>query len=290
MKSTVITFGVLFSFVFCSCGGKATGQTNEVISDSLTYYYSKGDWKNAAIWLEKAESKNIKNLSLVKAEILGGQGHYDDAIKVVHDALNTPESADNKHMFYNTLGGIYWLKGDKNNAVKSYQEAIKINPNYARPYIFLGELFAQDGETKEAIENYLSAVRLFAEHNVADETITYSTAVTKLDSSNIEGYKYLQYGFFMKKDYEKIVSVGFKIDDLCVKQGNKVEEYANMYFIGMALNKLEKYKEAIVCLKHAANDSQTLQEYRREIALEFCTAYEALDNKKEVEFWEQYAK
>lgn len=57
MKSTVITFGVLFSFVFCSCGGKATGQTNEVISDSLTYYYSKGDWKNAAIWLERQNPK-----------------------------------------------------------------------------------------------------------------------------------------------------------------------------------------------------------------------------------------
>ncbi len=77
MKSTVITFGILLSSVFCSCGGKTAGLTNEVISDSLTYYYSKGDWKNAAIWLDKAESKNIKNLSLVKAEVLGGQGHYD---------------------------------------------------------------------------------------------------------------------------------------------------------------------------------------------------------------------
>ena len=57
-------------------------------------------------------------------------------------------------MLTNNLGIAYERSGMNTEAIESYRQAIKINPDYAEAHYNLGIAYERSGMDKEAIESY----------------------------------------------------------------------------------------------------------------------------------------
>ena len=71
------------------------------------------------------------NLSMLKGDALYAQGKYDEAIKCYDEAIRIdPKSY-----------GLWWIKGKAlymqgmfDEAIEAYDKAIELDPNYANPW------------------------------------------------------------------------------------------------------------------------------------------------------------
>ena len=61
---------------------------------------------------------------------------------------------------HNNLGEVLQKQGRLNDALNSYQQAIKINPDYPYTYHNLGYFFQEKGKFEEAIEAYKKALNI----------------------------------------------------------------------------------------------------------------------------------
>jgi tetratricopeptide (TPR) repeat protein len=70
------------------------------------------------------------------------------------------ENPDLKSVAYLNTGVISFLEGNPNLAIKYYQSAIQLSPDYAKAYFNLGASYYKIGELRKAEEAFLEAIRL----------------------------------------------------------------------------------------------------------------------------------
>ena len=68
----------------------------------------------------------------------------------------TSPSSPNTH---NNLGDVYGRNGDKQAALKEFQRAIELKPNYGDAYHNLANTYAELGQPDKAVENYQNALK-----------------------------------------------------------------------------------------------------------------------------------
>ncbi|MDR1381052.1 MAG: tetratricopeptide repeat protein [Tannerella sp.] len=73
----------------------------------------------------------------------------------------------NKAEQYYNLGDVYVQHKDYRNAVKSYQKAISINPDYAAAYYEMGIAYDKWGNIPSAIEAINKAIELKSDYTEA---------------------------------------------------------------------------------------------------------------------------
>ncbi|MDO4201357.1 MAG: tetratricopeptide repeat protein [Bacteroidales bacterium] len=129
------------------------------------------------------------------AEALVATGKAEQAITVLKKELEKKESHTPKHYLYHEMGDAYWISGDTTNAIVNYQEALKINPSYARPYIRLANIFVLQGEKEKARDNYLAACDLFERHQFYKEMVEFGMKAYELDTTNEEAFRYIENGY-----------------------------------------------------------------------------------------------
>jgi tetratricopeptide (TPR) repeat protein len=56
---------------------------------------------------------------------------------------------------------FYMKKGDADAAVPRLQEAIQLKPNYAKPYLMLGEIYEKKGDRDNALKYYHQYLQVF---------------------------------------------------------------------------------------------------------------------------------
>ena len=61
---------------------------------------------------------------------------------------------------YNNRGNAYTSKGQYELAIQDYDELIKFNPNYAKPFNNRGVAYQKKGEYDRAIEDFDAAINL----------------------------------------------------------------------------------------------------------------------------------
>ena len=71
-------------------------------------------------------------------------------------AAKTSPSSPNNH---NNLGDLYGRQGDKAAALKEFQIAIVLKPNYGDAYHNLANTYGEIGEYEKALENYQNAIK-----------------------------------------------------------------------------------------------------------------------------------
>lgn len=71
-------------------------------------------------------------------------------------ASKTSPSSPNNH---NNLGDLYGRQGDKLSALKEFQTAIALKPNYGDAYHNLANTYGEIGEYEKALENYQNAIK-----------------------------------------------------------------------------------------------------------------------------------
>jgi tetratricopeptide (TPR) repeat protein len=274
------------------CGSSIKAQTeDEIISqlvDSLDYYNRIGNGEKVLQYVDLLRNdKHVNGLFVMEANGYTYLKQYDKAISILNDSIKSMKDAQ---IGYSALGAIYELQDNKNKAIEAYEKAKAIKTTYARPYIQLGSIYSKLGEKQIAVDNYLGAIRLFAEHRYYNEMEVFSEAVIKLDSTNIEAYKFLQYSYFNKNDHSAVINIGLKIDDLCIQQNNSKEGFANRVFMAMSLYVLKDYENTIDLLKSAGSDEETWNEYAYMICGYLSASYEKTGNKDKSKEYRELAK
>jgi len=61
---------------------------------------------------------------------------------------------------YNSLGDVYYMEKDYDQAIKNYKISIELNPKYALAYFNLGVVFDGLDQIEKAIESYEKAIQL----------------------------------------------------------------------------------------------------------------------------------
>jgi protein O-mannosyl-transferase len=84
-------------------------------------------------------------------------GYWNDSEALLRHAL---EATHNNYLAHNNLGGALDEKGQTDEAIRQYQEAVRISPGYADAYNNLGVALDKQGQTDEAIRQIQEAIRL----------------------------------------------------------------------------------------------------------------------------------
>ena len=114
-------------------------------------------------YLEGKVRKLIENYPRVSIlyNILGialqKKGDFNESIVNFGQAINIQPNFDQAH---NNLGNVLKETGKFEEAITSYQRAIKLNPNYAEAYSNLGNIFRILGKFEEAIATHQQALKL----------------------------------------------------------------------------------------------------------------------------------
>lgn len=283
---------LLVMSIFSSCNDVKKKNKDELIAelmDSLNMYKEKQDGKGLIFTLDSLKSLDIKmsDISLFYAVAHAFNGDYDKGIQLLKDSL---ASSAKPQLLYHEMGNIFLGKGDTAQAIIAYKQALDINPNYARPYLAMAEVYKNKGEKEMAMNNYLAAVRLFAEYEAYEDMSTYAAMALKLDSANIELEKFLQYYYYKKGEHRQVVARGLDIDDHCVAQQNWKDLYANRVTMAVSLFELKDYENVLYMLKSASEDETTFNEYGYIICCYSSAAYRKLGDDENAELYMKYAK
>ncbi len=117
----------LFVIVFFVLGGSSAFAQNE----DEEYQRKLEAWKKQKEEIERQNQEKINSLGSQKAS----KAHFKN-------------------------GGDYYKQGDYAAAVREFQEAIKLDPNYAKAYINLGLAYRRLGDFASALKNYDKAVEV----------------------------------------------------------------------------------------------------------------------------------
>jgi Flp pilus assembly protein TadD len=88
---------------------------------------------------------------------IGKKGQLDEAIRHYEEAIRLKPDYVDAH---NNLGAAFGKKRQTDQAIAQYQEAIRLNPAHALAHHNLGAALAKKGQTDEAIVQFHEAIRL----------------------------------------------------------------------------------------------------------------------------------
>ena len=199
-----LTIALLACTLFASCNKEKIIVDKDTLIqemiDTLLFHQERQEGDAMLTTLDSLKSLGVEvnSMALSYATAYGFKGEYDYAIQLLKNSIS---SSEEPQLLYQVIGSLFLLKGDTVEAINAYNEAIKCNPCYARPYIWLAEIFEEQGKKDLAVNNYLSAVRLFYENNFYKEMGYYANRALQLDSTNIELENYLILYYATENEY-----------------------------------------------------------------------------------------
>lgn len=109
---------------------KGESKSSEIVKNIALIYIAKGENENAAAAMKDARKENPDDLGLLisEANIMLKLGNKDGFKTLMEEA--TTKDPNNPELQYN-LGVIAAEGGDNESAIKYYQKAIELNPDYA---------------------------------------------------------------------------------------------------------------------------------------------------------------
>ena len=264
IKCICATFLLVVIAVFSSCEkGKNSNKEKLIVQliDSLNVCKDRCEGERMLVLLDSLKSMdvNTNNGVLYYAVAYAFNGEYDKGIQLLKDSI---PSSEKPQLLYHEIGNILLGKGDTTQAIIAYKQALDCNPSYARPYLAMAEVYTKKGEKELAMNNYLAAIRLFAEYDAYEEMGIYAArALKEVDSTNIQMEKFLMYHYIKMNDHRMALAIGLDIDAHCIAQNNAKDGYENRVFMAMSLYELEAYEEAISVMEDAALDETTARDY-----------------------------
>jgi tetratricopeptide (TPR) repeat protein len=164
-----------------------------------TAYYMKKDFKEAAVYLEKAIKMDKKAVeedikgyeNLLNTQYLKWQMYYNGAVEnfnenpqrgveLAEKSLDVP-NPEKVSLSYDLLARMMLNQEKIEDAKKYYNEAIKANKN--------------------SIESYINLGRILLTERKADEALKCFDDARKIDSTQVEVYELIGQAYLLNKDY-----------------------------------------------------------------------------------------
>jgi tetratricopeptide (TPR) repeat protein/S1-C subfamily serine protease len=216
-------------------------------------HYSLREYKDALTAYEKAIEEAKKQneedfvLYLWKGVVLHELKRYPEAINAHTASIKLRPHPYN----YHNRGSVYSDKGENDNALKDYNEATKLKPDYAIVYNSKGDIYHRKKDYENALKNYNQAIKLgYKNPNIyakigniyyGNGKKDYDKALENYNEAIKLGYKdantYIVVGYIYyneKEDYKKALNnynEALKLDpknvDIYVKIGTAYKEQGN---------------------------------------------------------------
>lgn len=144
-------------------------------------HYKAGRYKEAVIELREAVrlSPDWDDPHYVLALALTEFGQLKEAIEEFKRVIALAIKDDPKILSYYNIGNLYADLGEFENAIESYQQAIKLDPTLSKPHNNLGLAYAAVGKMNEAAAEFAKAVWLKPDY--ADAHYNLGVAYLLLD-------------------------------------------------------------------------------------------------------------
>ena len=183
-------------------------------------------------------------------------GYWKDDVSVWRRAIAV---TGNNYDAHNMLGRAWFAQGRMDEAIREFQEVVRLNPGFAEAYNILGRAFDAEGRVDEAIACYQKALEIRPDYIVAhinlsdlllrmgrvDEAIARYQKVLEIDSNHVTAINNLGNALLRKGN----------VDEAIVHFQKAVEIYPDFAEahnnLGAALNSQGRFDEAIVCFQTA---------------------------------------
>jgi len=120
-----------------------------------------------ALDLNPSSIKAMNNLAFYYAE---NERNLDKALNLARKAVGVGPENGGHPMTLDTLGWVYFKRGNYRAAVKTFQVALQFIPNSAITQYHLGMAYLENRETQNALKSFQIALRLSPHFSEADET------------------------------------------------------------------------------------------------------------------------
>lgn len=142
----IALFVVLLSL--SSCNGSNEDLKSKLLPQ-ISEAYKNGKWEQVIQLTDSLRNDGIsytdyigdKGFDVAYCEALIATGQADKAVAEIRHHISTVNPQD--FYAYHTLGVAYSELKDTANAIDSYNNSVRINPGYARPYIHLAHIYAK---------------------------------------------------------------------------------------------------------------------------------------------------
>jgi len=124
-----------------------------------TLYRLKGEYKEAAKWIEKALALSPNNFEILRdaALIYYFDAQYEMAREYIECAISLNPTNPEP---YRQLGRLYMVMGRPDEAERSLRKAVEIGPDLSHVHYYLGHFLLVRGRLKEARDELDIAIRL----------------------------------------------------------------------------------------------------------------------------------
>jgi tetratricopeptide (TPR) repeat protein len=200
---------------------------------------------------------DIPYARLVLSDIYNNMGKKDKANEQLELAFKSQElDIDSKVAILLNYMRNFPNEDYKKTALKLGEITVKAHPKDAKAYSILGDIYSMDGRKQEALDNYLTCIKLDNSHfnvwqqviviaselNELDSMITYSNRAAEVFPNQGILYFYSGTGYLMKKKYPESVK---NLERSKKLSANSPELLLQIHAqLGDAYNGIKEYKKS----------------------------------------------
>lgn len=191
-------------------------------------YYMKEDDNNCVKFMNLSIDKDSKDPQpyYIKASTLNYMKHFDDAVKTFQSAI---ELNPNKCEYYSGLGDAYYNLEKGDLAIEAYKKAIQQKDPSDRPFSMIAQIYSEQKKNEKALEAFY-----VAKSRISKKSDSYINALFNI-------------GLFesMNKNYDKAEIAYVELIDLSPSDYHSYAKLIQVYYAKKEYEKAKPYKDKL---------------------------------------------